>query len=512
MPSSTAARQVSFAVAVALLSAPLRADEPEFCVAGTVVNALTGEPLRRAAVTIPQSAALTDAAGAFRFCNLPAGSYYANAEKPGFVAAGSRAVLGPSREDLVLRLHPQAVVAGKVLDASGEPVQNVLVQALAIQVAEGRRKVRVDATAATDDRGEYRLAGLAPGRYYLRAAGWAGATPEPDAHEAFAPVYYGGASEVASAAPVTVEPGRDLGADFSVSLRPAYRIRGAIAGFSPLLPAKIELLDGDEEPGSAPVVLDTATGLFQLGDVAPGSYILRASQGEGLQRSRGELALPVGADTKGVVVPLAGSVVLKGIVRMAAASESAAPSAPNCAVKISPAAAWISGDGALEASTERTGEFEIEGVLPGRYRLRMDCASGYVSAVHMGDTDLLESGEFPILPGAAPPPIEAVLAPDGGTVDVTASAEGEPGPAWVLLLPASGYEFHTRFVHLTAKIALSGIAPGDYQAYAWTGSPEAFEYANPDARQAWAGRAVSLHVGPRDRQSVALKIAAGEAP
>jgi hypothetical protein len=512
MPSRPAVRRVLLlSVAVVLVGAPLLADEPEFCVGGTVLNALSGEPLRRAAVTIPQSAAFTDAAGAFRFCRLPAGAYYANAEKPGFVTVGARVVVGPSREDVFLRLQPLSAIGGKVMDAAGEPLQNVLIQLLSILVAEGRRKVRVESAVATDDRGEYRLAGLTAGRYYLRAAGWEGATPDPDVHEAFAPIYYGGAAELASAAPVTVEPGRDLRADFSVSLRTAYRIRGAIGGFSPLLPAKIELLGADAEPSAAPVVLDTAAGKFQIDDVVLGSYVLRATQGEGPQSRRGELALQVNADMKGVVVPLAGSVVLKGIVRMAA-SEPAAPSSPNCAIKLSPADAWVSGEASLEASTEPTGEFAIEGVLPGRYRVGLDCASGYISAARIGETDLPANGELSIPPGMAPPRVEAVLASDGGTVDVTASTEGETGPAWVLLLPGSGYELHTMLARLNAKLTFSGVAPGDYQAYAWTGSPEAFEYANPDARQAWAGRAVSVHIAERDRQSITVKIAPGETP
>jgi len=145
-------------VAAALIAAPLLAGEPEFCVAGTVLNAVTGEPLRRAAVTIPQSATLTDAAGVFRFCGLPAGSYYANAEKPGFVAGGYPVTVGPSREDLLLRLHPLSMVSGKVLDDAGEPLQNALIQLLSMEVAEGRRRVRVASAIATDDRGEYRLA------------------------------------------------------------------------------------------------------------------------------------------------------------------------------------------------------------------------------------------------------------------------------------------------------------------------------------------------------------------
>jgi len=505
-------RQVLFSIAVAVVAAPLLADEPEFCVGGTVLNASTGEPLRRAVVTIPQAAAFTDAAGAFRFCRLSAGAYYANAEKPGFVATGSRVVVGPSREDLVLRLYPLSVITGKVEDAGAEPLQNVLVQVLSIQVADGRRKVRVESAVVTDDRGRYRLAEVTAGRYYLRAAGWEGAEPDPDANEAFTPIYYGGATDLTSATSVTVEPGRDLRADFSVRLRTSYRIRGVIAGLSPLVPAKIELLGASAEPSAAPVSLDTASGAFQVDYVVPGSYILRATQGEGQQARRGELALQVSADVKGVVVPLAGSVVLKGIVRMAAATEPAAPSPPNCAIKLSPVEAWISGEAALEAATEPSGGFEIEGALPGRYRLRMDCANGYISAVRFGDTDLLATGEFLIPTDTAPPPIEAVLASDGGTVEVTASPEGEPGPAWVILLPGSGYELHTRLARLATKATFSGVAPGDYQASAWTGSPDAFEYANPEARQAWAGRAETVHVGERDRQSITLKVAAGESP
>jgi len=498
-------------ICVLLAAATLLADEPEFCISGTVLNDSTGEPLRRAAVTIPQSAALTDAAGAFRFCHLPAGAYYAHAEKPGFAPTGLRVALGPSREDLILRPRPLGIVTGKVVDAAGEPLRSVLVQVLAIRVLEGRRKVRVDGAAVTDDRGEYRLAGLAAGRYFLRAAGWADGGPsDADSEEAFAPVYYGGAAELAAASAITVEAGRDPRADFSVSLRGGNRIRGVLAGFSPLLPAKIELLGADEEPSGAPVVMDAATGAFHIDSVAPGSYILRATQGNAV--SRGELPLQVTAGMKALTVPLAGAITLKGMVRLAAASGEVPPQAPNCAIKLSPASPWISGDDPLEGDTEPSGEFAIEAVLPGRYRIAMDCAGGYISAARMGETDLLASGEVTIAPSTPPPPIEALLASDGGTVDVTASSEGDAGPAWVLLLPASGSDLHTRLARLSAKLTFSGVAPGDYQAYGWTGAAEAFEYANAGVRQAWAARAVSVHIGERDRQSVALKIAPGEAP
>ena len=512
MRFAPAMRSLLFAAAGALLAVAALAGEPEFCVAGTVLNGVTGEVLRRAAVTLPESAVLTDAAGAFRFCQLPAGTYFANAEKPGFAEAGSRVVVGPSREDLVLRLQPLSAITGKVSDGAAEPLQSVLVQLLSIRIAEGRRHARVAFTAVTDDRGEYRLAGIPTGRYYLRVAGWAAASSERDPPESFAPAYYGGAPTLPSASLVTIEPGHDIQADFEVRLRPAYPIQGEIAGFSPLLPAQVELLGADREPSAAPVALDAATGKFRIDGVTVGSYILRATQGDGAARRRGELPLQVDGDVKGVVLPLYGGVTLRGNVRMAADSDGAEPASPACAIKISTVDAWSPEEPALEVSTEPSGEFGLQNVAPGRYRLRMECAGGYLSALHMGDVDLLAAGELSVAPGLAPAPVDAALSADGGTLQVTASAEGEPGPGWVLLLPSAGSDLQTRLARLIAKCTFSGIAPGDYQIYAWSGSPEAFEYADPDARQAWAARAVSVHIGARDRQSIAVRISAGNTP
>ena len=499
--------------AVVFLAAPLVAGDAEFCIGGTVVNAMTGEPIRRAGVTTPQSAALTDAAGVFRFCGLPAGSYYANAEKPGFAAAGSLVTVGPSRADVQLRLEPMAVIKGRVLDGDGEPLEHAIIQLLSPSVREGRRKVRVESVVTTDDRGEYRLPGLVPGRYLVKAAGWQGADAagkEPDSNETFVPVYYGGATDLASASPLTAEPGREVSADFSVVLGPSYRIRGSVAGYSSVQSARIELLRQEEDASAARIAFNTATGAFEISHVAPGSYILRATQGEGAQRRRAEQAVHIGAsDMSGVILSMAAAVSLKGTVRVAQVNEQV-PLAPNCSVSVSPAGASMSDEPPLESTTGEDGAFEIAGVLPGHYRIRMDCANGYIAAAHAGDTDLLARDELVIVPGTVLPPLDAALGTDGGTLDITATQNDEAATAWLLLLPDSDNDLHARFSIVRGKLTVSGVAPGDYQAYAWTGSPEEFEYANPGVRQAWATRAVTVHVDARQRQSIALKIPAGE--
>jgi hypothetical protein len=506
-------RGLKLGAAAVLLTVPLLAGEAAFCIRGTVVNAVTGEPIRRAAVTASQSAFLTDAAGVFSFCGLRAGSYYASGEKPGFAAAGLLVSVGPSREDIQLRLQPLAVVKGKALDSNGEPLENALVQLLSVKVQSGRRRVRVASVAATDDRGEYRLSGLRPGRYLLRAAGWQGssASDEAGSYATFAPVYYGGARELAFAMPLMVEADHETIADFSLGLETAYRIRGNLSGYSPLVPLSIELLRPGEGVSAGRVDFDAATGAFAISPVAPGSYILRATQGEGSRRVAGEQAVEIGAsNVDGMVLTLAGSVALKGMVRVENVSETA-PSSPGCSVALSPADAWVSDPDTLESPTGEVGAFAIAGVLPGRYLLRMDCANGYIKTARADEMDLLTRDEL-VIPGGSPPLLDAVLGMDGAMLDVSATQNDAPAAGWLLLLPASGANIHAKLSVLRGKATLTGVAPGDYQAYAWTGSADEFEYANPNVRQAWAARAVSVHVAAGERQTIALQAYAGEIP
>ena len=389
-------RGLKLGAAAVWLAARLLAGDATFCISGTVVNALTAEPIRRAAVTTSQSAVLTDAAGAFSFCILRAGSYYANGEKPGFAAAGLLVSVGPSREGIQLRLQPLAVIKGRALDSNGEPLENALVQLLSVTVQSGRRRVRVASVATTDDRGEYRLSGLRPGRYLLRAAGWQGssASDEAGSYATFAPVYYGGARELAFAMPLMVEADHETIADFTLALETAYRIRGNISGYSPLFPLSIELLRPGEGLIAGRVDFDAATRAFAVSPVAPGSYILRATQGEGSRRMAGEQAVEIGArNVDGVVLTLAGAMALNGTVRVEKASETA-PSSPGCSVALSPADAWLSDPDTLESPTGEDGAFAISGVLPGRYLLRMDCANGYIKSVRAGEIDLLTRDEF----------------------------------------------------------------------------------------------------------------------
>ena len=494
-----------------LLAAPLAAAD-DFCIGGTVVNAATGEPINRAAVTTPVSAGMTDASGAYRFCGLPAGSYHAHAEKPGFNPADVRITVGPSRDNLVLRLQPLSVIKGKVtLESNGDPLPNALIQLLSMTMENGHRKAKLENSVATDDRGEYRLPGLATGRYLVRAAGWQGdpSGKAAESSQTFAPVYYGGGANLTEAAPITVDPGGEMTADFSVTLEPSHRIYGRVAGFSAHMPVRIDLLGADGDVRASPATFQASTGTFRVDNVPPGSYTLRATQGEGDQRVRAEQAMNVGAaDVHDVLLTLSGGTTVKGVVRVATTTGGSAI-APACTIELSPAGAWSTGEQPIVFSTGEQGEFEVSDVMPGSYLVRMDCAAGYVSAAHAGQTDVLGPGDL-VVPQGPVVNLEAVVSTEGGTVDVSRDDDDAAETTWLALVPDSGSEMHLRFAILKGKLSLNNVAPGDYHAYSWTGSPFLLEYANPAARQAWAGSAARVHVGEHDRQSVTVTVFHGD--
>jgi hypothetical protein len=511
------ARRTWLAVAaVALFLPPLPADDSEVCVAGTVVNAVTGEPIGRTAVQLlgaKRSSALTDAGGVFRFCGMPVGRYYLRGEKPGFGEAHAYLTGDAMREGTVLRLQPHSVIKGKVADDQGEPVPNVVIQALSTTIESGRRKMFQGYEAVTNDRGEYRIAGLDGRHYFVKAAGWRGQTrlflgnaaPEAPSKEAFALVYLGGTADLGSATPLSLEPGREARADFTVTLQSGHRIRGMIAGYDPFRDAKVELLREGGDLSTVPVSLNAATGAFQTGYVTPGSYVLRVTQGDEEQRMRGEQPVLISdSDLNGIVLTLAGGATVKGTIH-SPASDAAGP--PDCEVELDLVGVATSREDDYAPAIAKN-EFQITGVLPGRYRLALKCGSGYPASVRAGETDLLAHNELIVVPGIDPPPIDIRLRDDGGTVDITVPVGADHQHASVVLVSDSGNALCRLATAHEGEFHLEQVAPGNYQAYAWSNSEE-FEYANPQARQAWASRAVGVQVAPNGHHKIALTIPAG---
>jgi hypothetical protein len=159
-------------------------------ISGTVKSVATGNPIVAAVVTVSISTPgamlrtslrqLTDAQGRFVFRDLPAGrGYSVTATRAGFIDAefGQTVPFGPAERVTltegqwfnraeILMWKPGAV-SGRIVDEHGDPAVGVYVRVLAQQLIAGHVRLLAGAAAKTDDRGEYRIAGLLPGRYLV---------------------------------------------------------------------------------------------------------------------------------------------------------------------------------------------------------------------------------------------------------------------------------------------------------------------------------------------------------
>ncbi|HEY0730596.1 MAG TPA: carboxypeptidase-like regulatory domain-containing protein, partial [Pyrinomonadaceae bacterium] len=121
--------------------------------------------------------AVTDAEGIYRLQNIPAGSYVITVVAPAYIPSNSEdrksVVLGEDEnvEGINFSLVRGGVITGKVTDAEGHPVIQHQIEIFSLP-ALARRSPQgpfPTITGQTDDRGIYRVYGIAPGSYKVAA-------------------------------------------------------------------------------------------------------------------------------------------------------------------------------------------------------------------------------------------------------------------------------------------------------------------------------------------------------
>ena len=156
-------------------------------ISGAVVLADSGRPVRRARVTLNgqdvrvTKTAVSDDQGNFAFTDLPGGRYTLAASKPGYVNAqygqkkpgrpGTPIQLIDTQKltNLKVALPKGGVLTGTVLDENGEPTPGTQVTAFRYEMRTGQKQLTQAGSDQTDDRGQYRIYGLMPGDYVVRA-------------------------------------------------------------------------------------------------------------------------------------------------------------------------------------------------------------------------------------------------------------------------------------------------------------------------------------------------------
>lgn len=210
----------------------------------------------------------------------------------------SAVVLTPAAPtyDMVFRMEPDSAISGLVLDEAGEGVRNARLTLRAAEplnpdLADGLGSVR--AGTATDDRGHYEFAGLAPGDYIVgvQAEPWYAAAmqavrfprgnstpPDPSLDVVYPQTWFPGVSDRQAAEVISLHHGEDRQADFNLTPLPATHLH--ISAPSPPAAGKqrgqvfpsVERVDGDGTPFVNTSIQFDQQGQMDVSGLSPGLY------------------------------------------------------------------------------------------------------------------------------------------------------------------------------------------------------------------------------------------------
>ena len=308
-----------------------------------VVTAEAGRPVAGASVQARReftsgsgsavSVAMTAADGTFEVDALEPGRYSVSVDAPPYIVVGG--LFAGSAEpgaNLAIRMARGGVITGRVSDAGGNPITGL--EVIAQLQGDGRALAATGARywqhgGLTDDRGVYRLWGLAEGVYVVAATG-AGDDNEVPLYLADRPPTYFPSSNRAGAAPVKVGLGDEVtGIDIVFRSETAYRITGTVEMF-PQLPygrdATVELFRAGS--ASSEQQVQTRWGgrrnAFGFDGVEDGDYELRATcypeEGPSPWMSERMPVLVRGADAIGLVLVVVPTAEVEGWVEMSPSS------------------------------------------------------------------------------------------------------------------------------------------------------------------------------------------------
>lgn len=515
-------------------------------IAGSVVSASTGDAINKVGVYLQKNddpgsgySTHTDSGGHFAINGVEPGRYSLSVEHVGYLSQsygetsattrGAILALAPGQDvkDLLFRLVRSAVISGRIIDEAGDPLPGVRVEALRHAVNEGKRTLQASHRAETNDLGEFRLYGLAKGRYLIRAQveeHWHRLEIDANASGAeefgYAPIYYPGTADEARAAMVEVAAGQEVPAiDFTLIPVRSFRVRGHVLDATTGQPAKdcfILLVRHDPNMPqygfNAQAQTGCKKGTFELASVPPGSYyasaILFNSGKQRVARTPVEVENSNVSDVSIVFVPgmdISGRILAEG----------------GEAIDFSELGLWLHdpeqflGNGS-NTTIKPDGSLRIENLPAGNYQI--EClgrppavpADFYLKDVRANGESVLDRG-LSIVAGGARINLEVVVSSAGARIDGTVTDENElPAPgAVVALVPEEPRRKQFRlFKDVTTdqygKFILRGIAPGKYKLFSWKGVEEK-AWEDPDFLKPVEDQGAEIGLDERGHATVRLK-------
>jgi len=230
---------------------------------------------------------------------------------------------GQHLADITLRVSPQAVITGRVVDEDGDPAPNIELQLPALQLiarangSSSRGRIRAPTT--------WRVPSVrtVAREYYLSAMPAEGPRLYTG-RQGYAPTYYPGASDPASAGTLELQPGTLLrGVEITLVKTRTVRLRGRVVdpsgpatmGVNVMLTPRADAEFMFERQLSANM---DSQGGFEFPSVVPGAYLVQAFKHAGANKiyAATQAVDARGNDVENIVLELAPAAELKGYLRV----------------------------------------------------------------------------------------------------------------------------------------------------------------------------------------------------
>ena len=461
-------------------------------IAGIAVDAKTGYPLARARVTITEArnerniqAFITSDDGHFEF-HAKVGKFSLQAAKRGYILSAynqhdqfwTAIVTGADvdTEHLELRVTPSAVLTGRVIDETGEPVRAAAIAVFREDRYSGVSRIRRVRSAQTDDRGVYEVPRLDKGTYFVSAQArpWYAVNPssstdgspsqvDTSLDVAYPVTYYGDVAEADEAVPIPILAGDHLQADIHLNPLPALHLlfhfpenneRGLTV--PELSRVAFDEVEGVPNRG----VRQVSPGVYEITGIPAGRYMVR------MPDSDGSLQAPMAVNLSGSqeLTGSSGSSTGQVLLKVKVAGETSLPEQLQIGLRNS--------KGRINVTpVDEKGEAEFQDILPGKY----DVVAGSPSTSYSVDTMSGESGALPghsfqLSPGSS---LKIAVTLQGGSIriDGTAKSAGKPaGGAMIVLVPndpeANQDGFRRDQSDLDGTFSLYNVTPGSYTVVA----------------------------------------------
>jgi protocatechuate 3,4-dioxygenase beta subunit len=524
---------------------------------GIVIKDPGGEPVKKALIEVIAEnqaeagdyTAVTGADGKFRIEGILPGKYRLFAERTGFLEVEKHhtrsegrvltLTAGQELKDLQIRLQAAAVVQGRVVDEDGDPMPNAQIAVLRQTFASGRNRWEQAGAGNTNDLGEYRIASLPAGNYYVSVspppdfkslieaagpakaeAGTSSATDKPAT--SYQTAYYPGTTDRSQATPIQLHAGDDFPINFSLTPSPSLSIRGSVVGLPPRATAIITLQSRDFN-----LVLSGAEvqkdGSFVIRDVSPGAYTIQATVENAPMPMMARQALQVANSVEGLrLAPQTGAWIhgrlrleSKGKVdpgQMLLLLRSADGDEGAGGFSLRDGSDIFLGEGVTPVSAD--GSFEWKGVPPGSYFVELAGQGArdsdwYVKSILAGGREVNDSG-ISVNGGAVV--LDVVASANGGVVEgVAVNSKSEPVTNTVIVavpearLRGREDRYRKAASDQSGRFTLRGIPPGEYTLLGWE-SVDGEAYLNPDFLKSYEGQGSALRVAEGERKSVQLQI------